>query len=62
MVAGAERGGRGVLGEVLVVFGGGAEGKEVVGHWKMEPALMSQSWEEWGGEGQVYTGGPAMVR
>jgi len=34
----------------------------VVGHWEIEPALMSQSWGEWGGEWQVYPGGAAMVR
>jgi hypothetical protein len=42
MVAGAGSGGRWVV-ELLVVFGGGGEGKEEVGHWEREPVLMSQS-------------------
>jgi len=62
MVAGAERGGWGVLGEVVVLFEDRGKGKEERGHWEREPALMSQLWGEWGGEGQVYPGGPVVVR
>lgn len=48
-----------MLAELLMLFergGRGREGKEGVGHCEMEPATMSQSWGEWGREGQVYPG------